>query len=146
MATRIDSSVRVINGIHGELWFDGIKWAEVDSFKIVIRKNKATVLFCGNPVEGTKMTSVRNSGNIGGYHVDSANAAEIRATQEGRDVRHTLRGKLADPDSWGFETVNAYDVSFDELTPMDFQAGSVSKFNTPFTCGVVELDDQITPR
>lgn len=146
MATKIDSSVRVINGLHGELWCDGVKWAEVDAFKVVIRKNKATILMCGQPVEGTKMTSVKNSGAISGFHVDSNAASEINATQNGKDVRHTLRGKLADPDALGFETVNVYDVSFDELTAMDFQAGNVSKFNTPFTCGLVEFDDAITPR
>lgn len=146
MATQIDSSVRVINGLHGELWCDGVKWAEVDSFKVVVRKNKATILLCGQPIEGTKMTSVKNSGNISGFHVDSNLADEIKATQEGKDVRHTLRGKLADPDAWGFETVNIYDVSSDELSGMDFQAGNVSKFNIPFTSGLVEFDDVIKPR
>lgn len=145
MATKIDSSTRVINGLHGELWSDGVKWAEVDAFKVVVRKNKATILLCGHPVEGTKMTSVKNSGSISGFHVDSNAAAEIGATQEGKDVRHTLRGKLADPDAWGFETVNVYNVSFDELTAMDFQAGNVSKFNIPFTSGEIEFDDVITP-
>lgn len=146
MATKIDSSVRVINGLHGELWCDGVKWAEVDSFKVLIRKNKASILICKMPVEGTKMTSVKNSGTISGFHVDSNSFAEILATQEGKDVRHTLRGKLADPDAYGFESVNVYDVSFDELTAMDFQAGNVSKFSIPFTCGMVEPDDVITPR
>lgn len=145
MATKIDSSTRVINGLHGELWCDGVKWAEVDSFKILVRKNEATILLCGRPVEGTKMTSVQNSGSIGGFHVDSNLAAEIKATQEGKDVRHTLRGKLKDPDAWGFETVNIYDVSFGELLGMDFQAGNVSKFNIPFKSGLVEFDDVITP-
>lgn len=146
MATKVDSAVRVINGLHGQLWCDGVKWAEVDAFKVVIRKNKATVLLCQQPVEGTKMTSVKNTGTISGFHVDSNAAAETKATQEGKDVRHTLRGKLADPDAYGFETVNVYDVSFDELTAMDFQAGNVSKFSTQFTCGLVEFEDQITPR
>lgn len=146
MAKKIDSAKRVINGTYGEFWCDGRKWAEVDSFQIVLKKNSVAIKFCGEIIEDTKMLSVSNSGSLGGFHVDSCFASEIERTQDGKEVRHTFRGKLADPDSWGFEAVEVYNVTFSQLTAMDWKAATEGKINTPFTCGRIKFTDKIPVR
>lgn len=146
MATQLDGAMRVINGTYGEFWCDGRKWAEVDSFQIIVKKNSVVIKLCGDVIEDTKMLSVSNSGSLGGFHVDSAFADEIELTQNGKDVRHTFRGKLADPDSWGFETVEAYNATFSQLTAMDWKAATEGKINTPFTCGRIKFTDKIAVR
>lgn len=148
MPQQISSAGEVINGLYGELWVDGVKKAEIDKFQVVIKKNASTILFCGHPVEDTKMTSVANSGSMEGYHLDSWLAEEIETTQQGRDLRHTIRGKLADPDvlKYGHEAVEILNVTFSQLTAMDWQAGQPGRISIPFTCGKVKFTDKIPVR
>ncbi len=143
MASTIDSAKRTINGTYGSMWFDGRKIAEIKGFQLKSRKNSTTINLAGEILEDTKMTSVTNSGQITIFHVDSGFADEMAQTQRGADLRHTLRVKLADPDSFGAETINVFNVSLSELTAADWQAATVGEVTTPFTCGRYEFDDRI---
>ena len=52
----------------------------------------------------------------------------------GRDVRPTLIGKVADPDSPDSATrVALYNVSFDEVPLVSFEAGKIIDEQVPFT-------------
>ncbi len=134
---------RVMSGTWGQVWVDGELWVELDGFQAKYSKNKSDINMCGNMVVGTKVTSVKGTGSLSAHKVYTRNTAQIDALLEGRDVRCTIVGKLADPDAYGAERVALYDVSFDDETIMDFQAGNPGKVSYPFTFGRREWLDKV---
>jgi hypothetical protein len=42
---------------------------------------------------------------------------------------------LADPDSHGSESIEVYDVSFDEVNLLQFENGAISEESIPFKAG-----------
>ena len=124
---------RVMSGTWGQVWVDGELWAELNSFQAKFSFNKEAVHMCGDMVEDSKVTSMKGTGSISIHKVYTRNSSRTDSLLEGKDVRATIVGKLADPDAFGAERVALYDVSFDDETIMDFQSGSVSKVTYPFT-------------
>ena len=51
----------------------------------------------------------------------------------GKEPRFTLIGKLADPDADGVERIAVKNVSFDDLTLMDWEVGAIGQSEHPFT-------------
>lgn len=124
---------RVISGTWGEVWVDGEPWAELSGFQAKFSYNKTDINQCGEMVVGTKVTSMKGTGSITVNKVYSRNNRRADQLIQGHDVRATIIGKLADPDAYGAERVALYNVSFDDETIMDFQAGQVVNATYPFT-------------
>jgi len=134
-----------MSGTWGQVWVDGELWIELEGFQAKYTKNKTDVAMCGQMVTGIKVTSVKGTGSITAHKVYTRNTAQIDALLEGKDVRCTIVGKLADPDAFGAERVVLYDVSFDDETVMDFVSGNTSKITYPFTFGRREWLDKVVP-
>lgn len=66
-----------------------------------------------------------------------------RQIRQGHDPRFTVISKLDDPDSFGAERVVLKNVSFDDLTLADWEAGTAGKIEAPFTFTDYEFLDQI---
>ena len=143
MARTIDSAKRVISGTWGEEWVDGNKVAECTAGQGKIAKNKETINLCGQFMQDSKATSGAGTGSLTLYKVDSGFASQADEVQRGVDRRSTVIQKLADPDSWGYERVAYYNVSFDDVTLDDWQAATVGKITVPFTFTRCELLDRI---
>lgn len=143
MATMIDSAKRIINGTFGSLWVDGRVIAEVKGLRLQTTKNDSAVKLCGDVNEDWKMTSLSHSGTVTLYHVDSGFAKEMEQVQEGKDIRHTIRSKLADPDVHGAESIDVFGVSFSTLTPADWQAATLGEISVPFKCKRYKFDELI---
>ena len=124
---------RVMNGTWGQVWVNGELWMELSAAQAKYAYNKEDVAMCGNMVVDSKVTNVKGTGSLTVHKVYTRNNTRSDAILEGRDERATIVMKLADPDAFGAERVALYDVSFDDETIMDFQAGSVSKASYPFT-------------
>lgn len=124
---------RVMSGTWGQVWVDGELWAELNSFQAKYSYSKESIQMCGEMVEDSKVTSVKGTGSIGVHKVYTRNIDRANSLIEGKDVRATIVAKLDDPDAFGAERVALYDVSFDEETIMDFQAGSTGKTTHNFT-------------
>lgn len=137
---------RVISGTWGEVWVDGEPWAELSGFQAKFAFNKTDVNQCGEMAVGSKVTSIKGTGSISVNKVYTRNVSRADQLIAGRDVRATIVGKLADPDAYGAERVALYNVSFDDETIMDFQAGQVGKGTHPFTFTRREWLDVINPQ
>lgn len=124
---------RVISGTWGEVWVGTELWAECDGGQAKIANNKTDIAMCGVMMTDAKITSQKGTGSISIHKVYTRNRDQARSLNEGRDVRTTIIMKLADPDAFGAERVALYNVSFDDETLMDFQAGSAGKVTLPFT-------------
>ena len=140
------ADTRVMNGTCGQVWVDGELWAELSAFQAKYAYNKSDISMCGSMVVGSKITSVKGTGSITVHKVYTRNIDRTDAILEGRDVRATIVGELADPDAFGAERVALYDVSFDDETIMDFKAGEPGSTTHAFTFGKREWLDRVNPR
>ncbi len=124
---------RVISGTWGQVWVDGELWAELSAFQAKLAFSKEDVNLCGEMAVGSKVTGMKGTGSITVHKVYTRNVDRAGQLTAGRDSRATIVAKLADPDAFGAERVALYNVSFDDETIMDFQAGKTGQTTHPFT-------------
>ena len=125
---------RVASGTYGEVWWNGDKIAEVCKFESKYTKTREDVPMCQQLATDSKMTSYKGSGSMTLYKVYSRWADYADALQEGKDERATMIGKVADPDSPDSAIrVALYNVGFDEIPLVNFEAGKVIQETVPFT-------------
>ena len=141
---RIDSAKRVISGSWGELWLDNEYVGECYKFQAKYTYSKEEIKFCGQMMSDSKVMGIKGTGSMGLHKVSSRMARVIGdKIVDGRDVRFKLISKLADPDSYGQERVVLYNVSFDDFTIADWEAGAAGKIESPFTFVEMEYLDSI---
>lgn len=140
----MDRASRVMSGTWGELWLDGEKVADVYKFQAKRTANKEKIALCGQMATDTKTMSTEGTGSLGIYKTTSLMNIKVGdALEKGQDPRFTLIGKLADPDAYGAERVAIYNVSFDDETVADWEAGVVGKIECPFTWTKREFLDTV---
>lgn len=143
----MDSAKRVISGTWGQVWLDGELVGEAYGLQAKVKFNKEDVALCGQMATDKKVTGVECTGSLRMHKVNSRMAQVIGENiRNGRDVRFTIISKLADPDAYGAERVAVKNVSFDDLTLMDWEAKNVGKVEAPFTFTDYEFLDVITAR
>lgn len=134
MCVVAESAKRNISGTWGEVWLDGDKAAEVYGFQAKISYNKTDVQMCGTMAVDAKVTSYKGTGSVRFHKINSRMLNLIGdKIRDGIDVRFTIISKLADPDAYGAERVVVRNVSFDDLTLADWEAGNIGQLECPFT-------------
>ena len=140
----MDRANRVMSGTWGELWLDGEKFADVYKFQAKRTANKEKIALCGQMATDTKTMSTEGTGSLGIYKTTSYMNIKVGdALEKGQDPRFTLMGKLNDPDAYGAERVAIYNVSFDDETVADWEAGNIGKMECPFTWTSREFLDKV---
>ena len=134
---------RVMSGTHGQVWVNGELWMDITAAQAKYAYNKEEVAMCGNMIVDSKVNNVKGTGSLSVVKVYTRNKSRADSILEGKDERAVVVMKLDDPDAFGAERVALYDVSFDEETIMDFQAGNISKATYPFTFGRREWLDVV---
>lgn len=143
----MDNAKRVISGTWGSVWLDGDHVAECYGLQAKVKFNKEPVPICGRMANDQKVTSIECTGSMRLHKVSSRMAKAIGDyIKDGRDIRFTVISKLNDPDAYGAERVVLSNVSFDDLTLMDWEAKSVGKVECPFTFTDYDFLDKIEPR
>ena len=128
------SAQKVASGTYAELWWDGDLIAECHAFESKYSKTKEDVAMCGQFISDSKMTGAKGTGSLSLYKVYRRWKEYAHGVLAGRDVRPTLIGKVADPDSPDSATrVALYNVSFDEVPLVSFEAGKIIDEQVPFT-------------
>lgn len=141
----MDSAKRVISGTWGTVWLNGEQVAECYGLQLKLSYNKEDINLCGQMVTDKKVTSVSGTGSMKLHKVSSRMGLLLgEKLRDGVDVRFTIVAKLADPDAYGAERVAVKNVSFDDLTLMDWEAKSVGKTECPFSFTQWEYLDSIT--
>lgn len=126
----------VINGTFGKVWLDGSLVAECTGLKAVMKMKKEAVVIPGQLEEDTKVTGIQCTGNLKMLKVNSRMAQLIaNRLSEGEDVRFKIVSSLTDPcaKNKGFEKVELQNVSFDDLTIMDWEGAKYGTIDAPFT-------------
>ena len=133
---------KVINGTHGSLWINDQEISEVKSFQVKAEFQKEEVKIAGQMATDTKYMGYSIKGSLALHKVNSRMIKFISdSIKAGKETRFTLIGKLADPDSDGVERIVVKNVSFDDLTLMDWTVGEISSSEHPFTATAWEVLD-----
>ena len=125
---------KVINGTHGSLWINDQEISEVKSFQVKAEFQKEEVKIAGQMATDTKYMGYSIKGSLALHKVNSRMIKFISdSIKAGKEPRFTLIGKLADPDADGVERIAVKNVSFDDLTLMDWEVGAIGQSEHPFT-------------
>lgn len=134
---------RVMSGTFLNVWVDGVAVAGLSAFQAKWTKQKTEINMCGQMTVDTKTTSIKGTGSLEFWKLYSSFNDDMERVSQGIDVRHTIVGKLADPDAYGAERLVFYNCSWDEHTLMDASAGNPGKVNMPFTFTRAEYLDKV---
>ena len=133
---------KVINGTHGSLWINDQEVSEVKSFQVKAEFQKEEVKIAGQMATDTKYMGYSIKGSLSLHKVNSRMIKFISdSIKAGKEPRFTLIGKLADPDADGVERIAIKNVSFDDLTLMDWEVGAIGQSEHPFTATAWEVLD-----
>ena len=121
------------SGNHGMVWLNNSKVFEHKSFEAKVIFNREDVII-GKSVD-SKVTSMSGEGEIVIINVFNRGFSEyLEAQKAGHDPRFTIVAKHEDPDMLdaGKERIKITNVTFDELTLMQFEKGTVRETTIPF--------------
>ena len=131
-----------INGTHGALWINDREVGEVKSFQVKVEFQKEEIKMAGSMATDTKYMGYTVKGSLSLHKVNSRMIHFISdSIKAGKEPRFTLIGKLADPDAAGVERIVVKNVSFDDLTLMDWEVGAIGQSEHPFTATAWEVLD-----
>ena len=140
----MDSAKRIISGTFGEMWLDDEYVSECYGLTAKMAFNKEEIAICGQMALDSKVKSIKGTGTIKLRKVSSRMAKAIgEKIRNGQDVRFTIISKLADPDSYGSERVAIKNVSLDDFTVANWEAGSIINEETNFTFTDYHFLDEI---
>lgn len=135
---------KIINGSFGELWLDGDYIGEAKGCQAKIEINKEEVSIVGQLAVDTKVMGWTGKGSMTLYKANSKMIKKVaQLVKEGKDVRFSLISKLADPDAEGTERIAIKNISFDDLTLIDWELKKVLEVECPFTFTDYEVLDEI---
>ena len=133
---------KIMNGTHGTVFLDGEEVAELKAFQAKLEFQKEEVKVAGKMATGTKYMGYSGKGSLTLHKVNSRMIKAIgNQIKEGKEPRFTVIGKLADPDADGVERIVVKNVSFDDLTLMDWEVGAIGQSEHPFTATAWEVLD-----
>jgi hypothetical protein len=127
---------KIIRGTFGKLWINGIQIANVKSFELKSSMNYEEVDINGNLAKQYRYTGYALSGTMLVHKVNSFNVNLVKQGMvDGSMPDIKFVATLADPDSHGSESIEVYDVSFDEVNLLQFENGAISEESIPFKAG-----------
>ncbi len=143
----LEESKRIINGTWGDMWLGGRKVAELKALQAKVEYKKEDIDQCGIMWTGHKTCAVNGKGSFKINKAFSLMLTEIdKSIIDGKDKRYTIVSKLADPDAYGDERVKLDNVSFDDLTLINFEAAKPIEDEIPFTFEGYDIMEKIAPR
>ena len=135
-------STKVINGTFGQVFLGDDEVAEMKAFQAKLEFQKEEIKIAGQMAVDTKIMSYSGKGSLQLHKVNSRMVKTLlEEIKAGKEPRFTLIGKLADPDAQGVERIVVKNVSFDDLTLMDWEVGSIGQSEHPFTATAWEVLD-----
>lgn len=135
---------KIIRGSFGRLWINGIQVAQVKSFELKATLNYEEVDVNGDLAKKQRYTGYSLAGTMVCHKINSYNTTLVNSgIKNGQLPEIKFVATLADPDSEGSESIEVYDVTFDEVTLMHFENASVEEESVPFKAGGYDLISSI---
>lgn len=122
---------RVLSGTWGEVWYNGIKIAELQKISVKTTLNREDVQV-GLDID-SKITGVKGEGTLALNKVFTRFEDVRQEVLRGHDPRGTIISKLKDPDAIGGQT-ERYQIGNVALSEFGFEweKGAVVKQEVPF--------------
>ena len=133
---------KVITGSKGQLYIDGILWADVKSVEAISTINRESVQMAGSYDEDSKVTSISSEGSFVIHKVYSREIDFINAFKKGIDKRFSLYVVLDDPDAYGRESTRIDNCWLNEITVAQFEVGAMLEREFPFGYTLDSVDQQ----
>lgn len=125
---------KIMSGTWGKVLLEGDDLYEVSAFMAKVTYNKEDVQMAGDMMIDTKVISCKGTGTLTLKKMNSRMAKLLgQKILNGIDQRFSLIGALDDPDASGKERISISNISFDELTLMDWAVGEIKDVEVPFT-------------
>lgn len=135
---------KIIRGSFGRLWINGLQVAQVKSFELKATLNYEEVDVNGDLAKKQRYTGYSLAGTMVCHKINSYNTTLVNSgIKDGQLPEIKFVATLADPDSEGSESIEVYDVTFDEITLMHFENASVEEESIPFKAGGYDLISSI---
>lgn len=135
---------KIIRGSFGRLWVNGIQVAHVKSFELKATLNYEEVDVNGDLAKKQRYTGYSLAGTMVCHKINSYNTTLVNSgIKNGQLPEIKFVATLADPDSEGSESIEVYDVTFDEVTLMHFENASIEEESIPFKAGGYDLISSI---
>ena len=135
---------KIIRGTFGRLWIDGELLANIKSFELKATMNYEAVQINGEFCEQQRYLGYSLAGTMTMHKINTLMANKVKAGMvNGQMPQIKLVGALADVDSNGSERIEVYNVTFDEVTLMQFENGAVGEEEVPFKAGGYKYIDTI---
>ncbi|MCI5533838.1 MAG: phage tail tube protein [Firmicutes bacterium] len=123
----------VMNGTFGSIWINGDKAANVKKFEAKLTLNYEQVDIAEDPGEHQKFMGYTGSGTITLHKVDSSiTSLMYKDIKKGKVPTIMIVGKLDDPAATGSERIQFTEVTFDELTLLNFEQKALMEEEVPF--------------
>lgn len=135
---------RIVNGTYGSVWFDGERWAEVNSFEAKVTVKHEDVNFACEGATFKKALGWSGEGSMTIKKIYSRVQEKMaEKVRKGTYPRFEIVGKLADPDAYGSERVVIRDVTVNEFMLLKFEQKTVGSVDIPFAFSDYEMVDMI---
>lgn len=127
---------RVILGTYGQAYINGIWQTNFNKLVAEVEQVKKELLLSGDNWTRHKRGALKGTGTLSGFHVTSGMIANGFAKLE-------ILSTLADPESYGSETIRLKNVMFDKIQLANWEAGNEVAESVAFTFSGYELLDPI---
>lgn len=146
MGQQILDANKVINGTFGRVWLNDELVAEAFGVQAKIEITKEEIPIAGSLTPGQKMLGWKGTGSLRLRKVNSRMTLLM-----GEDIKKgilpefEIMTELADPASIGAERILIKQVTFNDLTLVDFETAVKSDVEIPFTFRNYDAQDVIKP-
>jgi hypothetical protein len=132
---------RIVHGRFVRMWWDGALISELKAFKAEIEISREDVQMAGALSMGSKVKSLKGVGTFKIAKVFSRGLVDLLTSYKaGLDPEALIVVNVADPDSYGKETITLSGVKFDKLTLVDSDATALMEQEWPFTFRVESVN------
>ncbi len=137
---------KVINGNYGQIWLDGDLLGEALSLTATVTNVKADVKVLGDLWKHSKVVGYEGKGTMKLNKISDRMLLKLQNSYStGIQTSCTIYATLSDPSSYGASRIALLDVTFDELTLINFEVSKNIEEDVPFTFAGFTPIDVITP-
>lgn len=135
----------VISGSWGEVWVDNDYMSDVLSLEAKISLDTEEIKQNRRLTKGYKVTGISGSGTLKLNKVTSYFINKLSENiKAGKTTTATIITKLDDPDALGAERIRLNNCVFTELTLANWEVGSMTEEELPFSFQDYDVLDSIT--
>lgn len=129
-------SSKVIRGTFGKLYVNNVRYANVKSFELTMNMHYETIQVNGEMCDQQVYTGYDLAGTIELHKISSYSANLVKdAVKTGSMPDIKFVATIDDPNADGADTIEVEKVTFDSVTLLQFENGTVGSESIPFKAG-----------